>query len=68
MILNVHDEGNVRYVTLRGPRLSDWLKAHGIPAVRSRLDRGYLLHRDRLPDALAIAQEAGVAVRMRGGR
>lgn len=66
MILNVHDEGNPRYVTLRGARLSDWLRGQGIPAVRSRIDKGYLLHRDRLPDTLAAAQEAGVAVRMRG--
>ncbi len=66
--LQVIDDGDPRYVTLRGALLSVWLKDHRMPAVRSPLDRGYRLHRDRLADVLAIAQEGGVAVRMRGGR
>lgn len=54
-----------RYVLLRGRLLADWLKDHGIPAMRAPLERGYRLHRDRLPDTLAQAEEAGVAVHVR---
>ncbi len=62
--LNVYDTGQGRYVLVRGPA-RDLLRDHGVPAVRSRIDRGWNLRRERLGDFLAMAQESGsYAVRL----
>ena len=62
--LHVYDAGP-RYVLLRGPALLPWLDGHEIPAVRAPIDRGWKLHRDRLPDVLAMAAEDGLKVHLR---
>lgn len=54
-----------RYVLLRGIKLSGWLRDHDIPAVRSPMDRGQKLRRERLPDVLARAAEEGITVHVR---
>lgn len=59
-------EAGPRYVLLRGPALLPWLNGHGVPAVRAPIDKGWRLHRDRLPDVLAMAAEDGVKVTLRG--
>lgn len=56
-----------RHVLLRGLGLSAWLRAQGVPAVKAPIDRGHRLRRERLPDVLAAAAEAGVRVVVRAG-
>lgn len=64
-VLYIYQAGP-RYVLLRGPALLGWLNDHEIPAMRAPIDRGWKLHRDRLPDVLAMAAEDGVKVSLRG--
>lgn len=64
VVMYVHPHSE-RLVLLRGYGLRDWLREQGIPAQHSRLDRGFLLHRDRYADTLAMAEETGVLVRIR---
>lgn len=54
-----------RYVLLRGIKLSGWLREHDVPAVRSPIDRGHKLRKERLPDVLATAHEDGIPVHVR---
>jgi len=54
-----------RYVLLRGVGLSRWLREHDVPAVRSPIDRGYKLRKERLPDVLAMAHEEKIPVHVR---
>lgn len=66
-VIYVYDRPqDTRYVLLRGPRVRTWLRAHDIPAVTAPIDRGSKLRRERLPDVLAMAAEAGVKIHMRG--
>ena len=61
-------EAEGRYTLLRGP-IGLLLRELGVPAMRSRLDRGYQLRSERLPDLLAAMQTVeGWAVRLHPGR
>ncbi len=65
-VLNVYDTGQGRYALVRGPA-RDLLLEHRVPAVYSRIDRGWNLRRERLGDFLAMAQESGLPVRVHRG-
>lgn len=49
------------YALLRGP-LRDWLKDRHIPAMHSRMRRGWHVRSERIPDLVAEAQVDGWGV------
>lgn len=58
-----------KYVLLRATRWTlfrDHLKAQRIPAMWSRSDRGWCLHKKRLADVIASAEQAGWVVMLKG--
>lgn len=56
------DTGRARHVLVQGQAV-DLLREHGHRAMWSAVERGWWLRRERVPDLLAQAAEAGVRVR-----
>jgi len=46
----------------------DWLRINGIPAMSSRIQRGYHVRQERVSDLLARAERDGWQVHLHNGR
>ncbi len=56
-----------RHVLVRG-QLGEYLRANGIPALRSPGQRGWLIRRERVADLVAQLEVDGYTVRPKGVR
>lgn len=51
-----------------GAMFREWLKANGIPALRTPTGRGWYARAERVPDIVARAERDGFRVHVKGAR